>query len=64
MKTNARLVILALVILAVGAVFAIPYLDPAGKAPDKFTLTENPGEKLNKAVQEGKPVFLEFYSYT
>lgn len=75
MKTNARLIIFALVILAVGAIFVIPYLDPAGKAPtltegsegkapDKFTLTERPAEKLEKALQDGRPVFLEFYAYT
>lgn len=64
MKTNARLIILVLVIMAVGVIFVMPYLDATGKAPDKFALTERPIEKLDKALQAGRPVFLEFYSYT
>jgi mitochondrial fission protein ELM1 len=47
-----------LVILAVGAIFAIPYLNP--KTPE-FAVTPDPVNKLAQAAAAGKPVFLEFY---
>lgn len=62
MKANARLIIFALVIFAVGIVFAVPYLKPADKSLKKFTVTEQPARKLQAALDNGKPVYLEFYS--
>lgn len=58
MRKNFRLVIFVLVILAVGAIFAIPYLNP--KTPE-FAVTPDPVNKLAQAAAAGKPVFLEFY---
>lgn len=62
MKINYRLVIFALVILAVGAIFVTPYLSPVKPKITQFTVTPEPAKKLAQAAAEGKPVFLEFYS--
>ncbi len=68
MKVNTRLIIFVLVILAVGVIFAVPYLDfgkgstDSGQFPNKFTTTDQPAEKLKQALGQGRPVFLEFYA--
>lgn len=62
LKINSRLIIFVLVVLAVGAIFATPYLSPVEPKISKFTVTPNPVEKLAQATADGKPVFLEFYS--
>lgn len=68
MKRNVRTIIFAVVLLAVGAIFAIPYLNTdavsPGKKLQKFTVTEHPVNQVNEAVKNGKPVYLEFYGGT
>ncbi len=79
MRVNVKAVILALVVLAVGAIFVIPYLDPGpgrddlqGKPGDRaqsesrrhFAVTPHPAKKLQEAKEKGRPVFLEFYAVT
>lgn len=69
MKVNAKLVIFVLVVLAVGTVFIIPYLNnEAGNERQlgqrQFATTPDPGKKLNEAKAAGRPVFLEFYAVT
>lgn len=57
---NKKVIILGIVILAVGCIFAYPYLR---KSPiTKFAVTPQPAAKLEQAVQNHRPVFLEFYS--
>ncbi|HWI54915.1 MAG TPA: hypothetical protein VNT57_04440 [Desulfobacteria bacterium] len=73
MKLNPRLVIFVLVILAVGVIFAVPYLNQGSNSPGKsspgldqvpakFSTTDRPAEKLRQAMAQGTPVFLEFYA--
>jgi len=59
MKANVKAVIFILVILAVGVILVIPYLDTG---PGKFAVTPDPAGKLKLAAAKGRPVFLEFYS--
>lgn len=59
MKLNSRLIIFVLVVLAVGAIFVIPYLSPMNP---EFSVTPDPVTKIAQAAADGKPVFLEFYS--
>lgn len=62
MKTNFRLIIFVVVVLAVGVIFAVPYLSPESSLITKSTVTPDPVKKLAQAATDGKPVFLEFYS--
>lgn len=70
LKVNIRIVVFVLVVLAAGIIFVIPYLDPgpggeSGKNSTRsFAVTPNPGEKLEAAQAQGRPVFLEFYAVT
>lgn len=61
-KLNSRIIIFALVLLAVGTIFAAPYLSPVKPKISQFTVTPEPDKKLAQAAAAGKPVFLEFYS--
>lgn len=68
MKVNPRLIIFILVILAVGVIYVVPYLNPGNDSPEsgqmsgQFSTTDKPGEKLQQALNQGRPVFLEFYA--
>lgn len=64
MKTSMKLIIFVLVLLAVGAIFAVPYFDRGQGKFKEFSTTAQPVEKLQQAAQKGRPVFLEFYSDT
>ena len=69
MKVNPKMVIFAVVVLAVGAIFAIPYLKKyagnGGKPGTRqFATTPNPVKKLTEAKAKGQPVYLEFYAKT
>ena len=64
MKISVKVIIFVLVVLAVGAVFVIPYLTPEGGKMREFATTPQPAAKLQQAVDKGKPVFLEFYAVT
>ena len=60
LKLNARAIILALVVLAVGVIFVVPYLSFGSEG--EFVVTAQPATALREAKEAGKPVFLEFYS--
>lgn len=60
MKLNKKHIILLAVILVVGVIFTVPYLRP--EKITKFAVTPKPAEKLEAAIRDGKPVYLEFYS--
>ena len=64
MRVNVRMIIFVLVVLAVGAIFVIPYMDPGAENGEKFATTAEPAVKLDQAREKGRPVFLEFYSAT
>lgn len=60
MRLDKRVAILAAVILAAGFIFAYPYFR---KSPiTKFAVTPQPAVKLEQAIKDHRPVFLEFYS--
>lgn len=60
MRLNAKVIILAMVVLAVGFIFVAPYLDFGSEG--EFVVTPQPATALREAKEAGKPVFLEFYS--
>lgn len=62
MKLNARVIILAVVVLAVGVIFVVPYLSFGSEG--EFVVTPQPAAALREAKEAGKPVFLEFYAVT
>lgn len=60
MRLDKKMIILATVILAAGFIFAYPYFK---KSPiTKFAVTPKPALKLEEAIKNNRPVFLEFYS--
>jgi len=68
-RVNVKALIFVIVILAVGIIFVIPYLNPgpgelSGNGGREFSLTTQPAEKLQEAKAAGRPVFLEFYAAT
>lgn len=64
LKVNVKVIIFILVVLAVGAIFVIPYLTTEEGKTGEFATTPQPAAKLQQAVDKGKPVFLEFYAVT
>ena len=64
MKVNIRIIILVLVVLAVGVIFVIPYLNPGQEGESQFATTPDPAGKFAGAAEAGKPIFLEFYGVT
>ncbi len=62
MKTKVKIVIFVLVVLAVGVIFAVPYYNARTGRVRQFTVTPQPAEKLRQAAENGRRVFLEFYS--
>jgi len=69
LKVNPKLVIFAVVVLTVGAIFVVPYLNNdagnGGKPGTRqFATTPNPVKKLDEAKADKRPVYLEFYAVT
>lgn len=60
MKLDKKVITLFAVVLAVGVIFAVPYFTKSKIT--KFAVTPQPAVKLEEAIQNKKPVFLEFYS--
>lgn len=59
MKGRKKIILFA-VLLAIGVIFAVPYF---GKHEiKKFAVTTHPVAKLEDAIRNRRPVFLEFYS--
>lgn len=65
MKIHPKSVIFILVVLAVGAIFVIPYFNNNEKPGTRqFATTPNPVKKLDEAKADKRPVYLEFYAVT
>lgn len=62
LRLNYRIIILAVVVLAAGVIFVMPYLNPGSES--EFAVTPEPVAALQAAKAAGKPVFLEFYAVT
>jgi len=64
MPAQIRKIILAIVILLAVGVIARPYfpfLNP-GEEEGAYSVTPQPYSAYEEALQEGKPIFLEFYA--
>ncbi|WP_418790791.1 hypothetical protein [Phosphitispora sp. TUW77] len=64
MKINRIKIILILIVLALGVIYAVSYINSGRESAGKLTATSDPAGKFAKAVETGKPVFLEFYGAT
>ena len=57
-----RKIILAVVILLVAGVIARPYIPFLNPEEEAFSVTPQPYSAYEEALEEGKPIFLEFYA--
>ncbi len=65
MPAQIRKIILAIVILLAVGVIArpyIPFLSPESGEKGAISVTPQPYSAYEEALQEGKPIFLEFYA--
>lgn len=60
MTKNVRLGIIAVLVLVIGIIFAAPYFKK--DTIKEFAVTPQPAQKLQLAIQNSTPVFLEFWS--
>ncbi len=59
MSIKVKVFILALILLIAGGLILRPYFFPKDKG---FQATEDPWQVFNAAIEEGNPIFIEFYS--
>lgn len=62
MSNEKKTYVFIFVALAVGFLLLRPYLWPSGD--EEFAAASSPQAAIDKALEERKPVFLEFYSDT
>ncbi len=63
MRKESKTIIFILVALVAGFLLLRPYIWPSGEDIE-FITTSNPQAVMDRALSEGKPIFLEFYSDT
>ncbi len=59
MNKKSKKIILTIVLVAVLGILAKPYFFPNEKA---FAVTPKPYQAFKQAMENGQPVFLEFYA--
>jgi thiol:disulfide interchange protein len=64
MGKESKTIVFILVVLVAGFLLLRPYLWPAAGSDAEFITTSNPQAAMDRALSEGRPVFLEFYSDT
>ena len=64
MGKESKTIIFILVVLVAGFLLLRPYIWPAAGSDAEFIATSDPQGTLDRALSEGKQVFLEFYSDT
>lgn len=63
MRKEVKTIIFIVVVIVAGFLLLRPYIGRSG-GDTEFTTTSNPQKVMERALAEGKPVFLEFYSDT
>ncbi len=65
MGKESKTILFILVVLVAGFLLLRPYIWPAADGDNaEFITSSDPQAALERALSEGKPVFLEFYSDT
>lgn len=62
MNVKLRAAVLVMLVLSITVILVQPHINLFGEKTTKFEVTVESEIALQKAIAEGKPVFLEFYA--